>query len=85
MGFDGTDNTIKPLVVSDLVDLIAYMKTKYTREELSEMRVFAGDDEELNGVHLLYFAEEVYSDALLDLVRCSAEIPPGNNAVLLFT
>lgn len=50
---------MSPLNMGDILDLVKELKKKYTLAEIREMRVYLGDDEELNGVHAGYFVERL--------------------------
>lgn len=52
---------MKQLKVKDILNIFAKAKSVYelSYEELEELPVYLGDDEELNGIHCAYFCQAV--------------------------
>lgn len=50
---------MEQLTFKDLVNLFEQLKEKYSIEEILEMPVYIGDDDELNGIHCAWHCEEV--------------------------
>lgn len=50
--------------LGDIVDMIHELKNEkgYTEEEIRDMVIYLGDDEELNGVHACYYAGKLDED-----------------------
>lgn len=53
---------MQQLRFKDLAKLFEELKKKYTIEEIMEMPIYIGDDDELNGVHTAWFCEEINKD-----------------------
>lgn len=53
---------MKQLVVKDLLDFVDKLKEDYPEEEVLEMPIYLGDDDELNGIHCGWCYQEVDLD-----------------------
>lgn len=47
------------LKFKDLVQLFEELKKRHSVEEILEMAIYIGDDDELNGIHCAWFCEEL--------------------------
>lgn len=50
---------MKQLKVKDILKTLEELKKKYTEEEILEMPIYLGDDDELNSVHCAWFCEDI--------------------------
>ena len=53
---------MKQLQFKDLVELFEQLKKKYPVEDILEMPIYIGDDEELNGIHTGFCVQEIRKD-----------------------
>ena len=71
--------------VFELIGMLNTIAEGYTDEELRQMPVFLGDDEELNGFHSLYNCEEVDRKTLEILNWRDLSPVPGSGISLLLS
>lgn len=62
------------LTFKDLVKLFDELKAKYPVEDIMEMPVYLGDDDELNGIHCAYYCEELSNDEDDESSQCAIEM-----------
>lgn len=57
---------MKQLTFKDLINLFDELKKDYKVEEILEMPIYIGDDDELNGIHCAWFRQLVNPNSRAD-------------------
>ena len=54
---------MKQLTLNEIMMLIGELRNQgYSSKEIAEMPVYIGDDDELNGIHTAWYAEQINPD-----------------------